>query len=47
MKRFLSLLPGLALIAALIALSLVGQLSQSLNAQPTCRHSDPGDGAAD
>jgi hypothetical protein len=47
MKRFLSLLPGLALIAALIAMWLVGQQSRSLNAQPTCRISDSGDGAAD
>jgi hypothetical protein len=46
MKRFLSLLPGLALIAALIAMWLVGHQSQSLNAQPTCRISGPGDGAA-
>ena len=46
MKRFISLLPGLALIAALVVLFLVGQQSQSLNAQPTCRISGPGDGAA-
>jgi hypothetical protein len=46
MKRCISLLPGLALIATLIALFLVGQHSQSLNAQPTCRISGPGDGAA-
>jgi hypothetical protein len=46
MKRFLSLLPGLALIAALIAMWLFGHQPGS-SAETTCRLSEPGDGAAE